>query len=411
MKAKITALNKNYLVEFKDEDQFVSFLTQHNDKVNNVEIINEDTLPELQKPVQVAKPSMSDGWKTLEKSSFTQSEKNVEKKGMTLGGKYAEFKYEPDKTLDNAADSKVSEPTNDSPALKDDTPEASSVEESPKTEEKKEEKKEIKEAVEEDDNIGGLEDLKKALIMGKVTEDEAISYILDWGEAANEDEAIDLIGKLQDEAEAELDEVKSYSETLKTNSNQDYQRGYADGQESYKMGHYVPADESDEESDEYNQGYDDGFEDAKEGENKFGEYDDPFEEEEYTGDGDHNEYDDEYDDELDEVFQAAGVQLDEDWKNKLRGAVAGLAMGAAVANSNPVNAHPNSQTELLNNPTQIEQTIKKNTGTFYAKGGDDKMYKVEIRYEDGIYKDQYNNEWTEEGVESIKNGEIPSGTV
>ena len=134
MKAKITALNKDYLVEFKDEDQFVSFLTQHNDKVNNVEIINEDTLPELQKPVQVAKPSMSDGWKTLEKSAFTQKEKGVEKKGMTLGGKYAEFKYEPDKTLDNAADSKVSEPKNDSPALKGDAPEASSVEEAPKAE-------------------------------------------------------------------------------------------------------------------------------------------------------------------------------------------------------------------------------------------------------------------------------------
>jgi len=134
MKAKIEALNKSYLVEFKNEDQFVSFLTQHNDKINNVEVINEESLPELQKPVEVAKPSMSDGWKTLEKSAFTQKEKGVEKKGMTLGGKYAEFKYEPDKTLDNAADDKVSTPKSDSPALKGDAPEASSVEESPKAE-------------------------------------------------------------------------------------------------------------------------------------------------------------------------------------------------------------------------------------------------------------------------------------
>ena len=92
MKAKIEALNKNYLVEFKDDSEFLSFLTQHNDKISDVEVINEEALPELQKPVEVAKPSMSDGWKTLEKSAFTQKEKGVEKKGMTLGGKYAEFK-------------------------------------------------------------------------------------------------------------------------------------------------------------------------------------------------------------------------------------------------------------------------------------------------------------------------------
>ena len=128
MKAKIEALNKSYLVEFKDEDQFVSFLTQHNDKINNVEVINEESLPELQKPVEVAKPSMSDGWKTLEKSAFTQKEKGVEKKGMTLGGKYAEFKYEPDKTLDNAADDKVSTPKSDSPALTGDEPKVADVE-------------------------------------------------------------------------------------------------------------------------------------------------------------------------------------------------------------------------------------------------------------------------------------------
>ena len=157
MKAKIEALNKSYLVEFKDEDQFVSFLTQHNDKINNVEVINEESLPELQKPVEVAKPSMSDGWKTLEKSAFTQKEKGVEKKGMTLGGKYAEFKYEPDKTLDNAADDKVSTPKSDSPALTGDEPKVADVEstakeakvESPKTESPKAEETKAEPAKEE----------------------------------------------------------------------------------------------------------------------------------------------------------------------------------------------------------------------------------------------------------------------
>ena len=191
MKAKIEALNKSYLVEFKDEDQFVSFLTQHNDKINNVEIINEETLPELQKPVEVAKPSMSDGWKTLEKSAFTQKEKGVEKKGMTLGGKYVEFKYEPDKTLDNAADDKVSTPKSDSPALTGDEPKVADVEatakeaeveapkteapkaeetkaepakeESPKAEEPKEETTEDKEELSEEDKEEKKEDIDESV--------------------------------------------------------------------------------------------------------------------------------------------------------------------------------------------------------------------------------------------------------
>ena len=193
MKAKIEALNKSYLVEFKDENQFVSFLTQHNDKINNVEVINEESLPELQKPVEVAKPSMSDGWKTLEKSAFTQKEKGVEKKGMTLGGKYSEFKYEPDKTLDNASDDKVSEPKSDSPALKGDEPKVANVEttakeekvevkDSPKSEEHKEwnkeeksedkeEKKEVKESVEDEtltpEQIEEVKDYFKDLVEDK----------------------------------------------------------------------------------------------------------------------------------------------------------------------------------------------------------------------------------------------------
>ena len=128
MKAKIKALNKNYLVEFKNDADFLNFVTNFNDKIEDVEVINEDKLPELEKPVDVAKPSLSSGWETLSKSAFNDKEKGVEKKGMTLGGKYAEFKYEPDKTLDNAADDKVSEPKNDSPALKGDEPKVADVE-------------------------------------------------------------------------------------------------------------------------------------------------------------------------------------------------------------------------------------------------------------------------------------------
>ena len=217
MKAKIEALNKSYLVEFKDEDQFVSFLTQHNDKINNVEVINEESLPELQKPVEVAKPSMSDGWKTLEKSAFTQKEKGVEKKGMTLGGKYAEFKYEPDKTLDNAADSKVSTPKSDSPALTGDEPKVADVEatakeaeveapkteapkaeeaktepakeESPKAEEPKEEKSEDKEESSEEDKEEKKEDIDESV-------DAEINEVLEAAGIVQEDGYVANFGKL-----------------------------------------------------------------------------------------------------------------------------------------------------------------------------------------------------------------------
>lgn len=284
MKAKIEALNKSYLVEFKDEDQFVSFLTQHNDKINNVEVINEESLPELQKPVEVAKPSMSDGWKTLEKSAFTQKEKGVEKKGMTLGGKYAEFKYEPDKTLDNAADDKVSTPKSDSPALTGDEPKVADVEatakeakvESPKTESPKAEETKAEPAKEESPKA---EEPKK-----EETEEKS------------------------EDKEEKKEEVKESVED--DTISEDYKEGYIAGQESYDMGHYVPSDESDEESEEFQRGYDDGFNDAQSGINKFddeGEHHGPFDEEKYEGNDEHNEYDDE----LDEVMEAAGVETDD----------------------------------------------------------------------------------------------------
>jgi len=128
MKAIVKALNKNYLVEFKNDADFLGFVTNFNDKIEDVEVITEDKLPELEKPVDVAKPTLSNGWDTLNKSAFVDKEKGVEKKGMTLGGKYAEFKYEPDKNLENATDDKVSDPKIDSPALKGDEPKVSDVE-------------------------------------------------------------------------------------------------------------------------------------------------------------------------------------------------------------------------------------------------------------------------------------------
>lgn len=308
MKAKIEALNKTYLVEFKDEDQFVSFLTKHNDDVNNVEIINEESLPELQKSVEVAKPSMSDGWKTLEKSAFVQKEKGVEKKGMTLGGKYAEFKYEPDKTLDASADDKVSEPKNDSPALTGDEPKAANVESTakenevknttPKTdapkkeeskeddsEDKEEKKEEIKESVEEIDvDDEGDEESYQVWIIdrtngNKFSECVAIEY--------SEKDAIEEANRVYNESKSK-DKVAfvNYSETGETiysigdnsenkvveSEEDDYDRGYEQGKFDWEAGQFITWDDrdikgesdvEDAESEEFWKGYDEGYEDAK----------------------------------------------------------------------------------------------------------------------------------------------------
>lgn len=198
MKVKLTALNKNYLVEFKSDNEMISFITEYNDKIKNFEVINEDTIPALEKTVELPTISKPTGWKTMEKSSFTTKETNVEKKGMTLGGKYGEFKYEPNKNLESSTTTKVSDSSTESPALKGKEPKTSSVEtnkgtdeKSPKTEETEEKEETTKEKVSEgvkdylprggfikDDETGhkeGIwggqgsdEQLKKAKIIAKV---------------------------------------------------------------------------------------------------------------------------------------------------------------------------------------------------------------------------------------------------
>jgi len=181
MKVKINALNKDYLVEFKSDTQFMNFLTQHNDKINNIEMLEESsTLPALEKTVELPTISKPTGWKTLEKSSFNTKETGVDKKCMTLGGKYGEFKYEPDKTLDGSFDDKVSNPKSDSPALSGDEPKVTDVEATSKetlvkakyssqTEENKEEKT-------EENKEEKKEDVKESVEDNSVSEDEQKDY-------------------------------------------------------------------------------------------------------------------------------------------------------------------------------------------------------------------------------------------
>lgn len=454
MKAKITALNKDYLVEFKDEDQFVSFLTQHNDKVNNVEIINEDTLPELQKPVQVAKPSMSDGWKTLEKSAFTQKEKGVEKKGMTLGGKYAEFKYEPDKTLDNAADSKVSEPKNDSPALKGDAPEASSVEEAPKAEkaeapkaeeskaepakkespkaeapkaekaeDKEEKKEEVKESVEDDFDDESYEDEGfQVWVKDNSNYTECVSI------EESEEAAIEEAKRIYDESEDKNivvfvndsntgNTIFSTKEEVKEAANPDMsvKEHLKDILDEFSLDSDLCFDIFDCMSPESQQEYlnKNGYEDIGYA------YDDNRELAYDLVDFMNSEdlakckvmiekWKAEEDEELEEVFKAAG--LEEGWKDKAKGALAGLAMGAAVANANPAVAA--NKTEIVIDPVQIEQA-EQNEGKWtkfnFINGNGDKDT-MEIKYVgDGEFVDEYEHSFDKYDLKALQKGEDPYG--
>lgn len=130
MKATVVAQNKKYLVEFKSDEQMISFLTNHGHQVEKLDIINEETLPAMEKPVELPKISKPTGWKTLEKSAVSDmtKETGAETKSMKLGGKYNTFKYEPDASLESNTSNKNSEGSIDSPALKGDEPKVSSVE-------------------------------------------------------------------------------------------------------------------------------------------------------------------------------------------------------------------------------------------------------------------------------------------
>lgn len=117
MKVKLRALNKNYLVEFKSNEQMVSFLTEHGHKIQKFDIINEEALPAMEKHVELPKISKPTGWKTLEQSVISDmtSEKESDTKETTMGSKDNTFKYEPDRTLSSS----VCEKSTDTPKSED----------------------------------------------------------------------------------------------------------------------------------------------------------------------------------------------------------------------------------------------------------------------------------------------------
>ena len=463
MKAKISALNKNYLVEFKDDSEFLSFLTQHNDKISDVEVINEEALPELQKPVSIVKPSLSDGWKTLEKSAFTQKEKNVEKKGMTLGGKYAEFKYEPDKNLTNSTDDKVSTPKNDSPALTGSEPKAANVEatakenevkndspkadtpkeeksksepakeESPKTEEKKEEpkekksekKEEVKESVEDDFDDESYEDEGfQVWVKDDSNYTECVSI------EESEEAAIEEAKRIYDESEDKnivvfVNDAASGNTIFSTKDNKE---------EIKEANDESLTEEQIEDVKEYFKdicGDKEAYPDYEEmvqamrsldsnGAITHGQYNyclahwdewlSEFDREEDDAKAVDNTESDgsDYDEELDEVFKAAG--LEEGWKDTARNFVAGAAMTAAVAGANPATAANN--TELKIDPVQIEQAIQKQGQwtEFNFINGEGKPDTMKIKYNgNGEFEDEYEHTMDKYDLKALQKGEDIGG--
>lgn len=156
MRARVVTQNKKYLVEFKSDEQMITFLTNHGHKIQKFDIISENEVPAMKKSFEMQKVSQPTGWKTIEKSSIVNKEKDVDTKCMKLGGKYNTFKYEPDASLESNTSNKNSDGSIDSPALNGNEPKAKSVEDtkefknnSHKTEETEEKEETDKEKVSE----------------------------------------------------------------------------------------------------------------------------------------------------------------------------------------------------------------------------------------------------------------------
>lgn len=177
MKVQITTLKNNKLLrEFANDKAFLGYVEYNNSKIKNIEVLDEEQLPELQKGVEIAKPSMSKGWGVLPKSAFgkiTSSEKS-NSVGFSDDKPIAtEFRYEPtqpsEKAVKDDANDKVyldgaktKQPKVDQkPAEKEVKPEPkkeAEKEDKDSTVDTKEEKKEkVNESVEEAKEIGTLD--------------------------------------------------------------------------------------------------------------------------------------------------------------------------------------------------------------------------------------------------------------
>ena len=173
MKVQITTLKNNKLLrEFANDKAFLGYVEYNNSKIKNIEVLDEEQLPELQKGVEIAKPSMSKGWGVLPKSAFgkiTSSEKS-NSVGFSDDKPIAtEFRYEPtqpsEKAVKDDANDKVyldgaktKQPKVDQkPAEKEVKPEPKKEDKDSTVDTKEEKKEKVNESVEEAKEIGTLD--------------------------------------------------------------------------------------------------------------------------------------------------------------------------------------------------------------------------------------------------------------
>ena len=110
MRFQITTLkNKKLIREFANDEAFLGYIEFNNSKIKDIQVLEEEQLPQLQKGVEIAKPTMSKGWGAVPSSvlgSATSSEKS-QSVGFAKDKPIAtEFRYEPSKPTEKAADDK-----------------------------------------------------------------------------------------------------------------------------------------------------------------------------------------------------------------------------------------------------------------------------------------------------------------
>lgn len=209
MKVQITTLKNNKLLrEFADDKAFLGYVEFNNSKIKNIEILNEETLPELQKGVEVAKPTMSKGWGVLPKSAFGSitSPEKADSVGFSDDKPIAtEFRYEPTQPSDKA----VKDDSNDKVYLDGAKTEQPNVEQKPAEKEVKPEPQKEAEKEDKDTTV----DTKEEKVSTDIPEKE---------ETKSED-------KEEDKKEENLDEsVNEYLQSVGVELNESSESYYND---------------------------------------------------------------------------------------------------------------------------------------------------------------------------------------
>lgn len=194
MKVQITTLKNNKLLrEFANDKAFLGYVEYNNSKIKNIEVLDEEQLPELQKGVEIAKPSMSKGWGVLPKSAFgkiTSSEKS-NSVGFSDDKPIAtEFRYEPTQPSEKA----VKDDANDKVYLDGAKTKQPKVDQKPVEKEVKPEPKKEAEKEDKDSTVDTKEEKKE-----KVNESAGLFYQAieavkkDWNDVdKDEDKLFDI---------------------------------------------------------------------------------------------------------------------------------------------------------------------------------------------------------------------------